>query len=110
MNQDQMLRTIVAMAGEQLNREIVRRLLGMVVSFPLGTEVVVRGSRYAGFRGVVTAVPEESPALPRIRLTHGPNSVALHEQIDVATADLGPVEVAAYVPPVVTNRRAQQAA
>jgi len=66
---DRVAATLTEMSGSHLNREIVTWLRRLVPSYPVGSWVEVQpGSRWAGWRGVVTAVSACAVDAPQLRL------------------------------------------
>lgn len=79
MPADQVAATLTSMAGKHLNKEIVGWLRRLVPAYPVGTWVEVKpGSRWAGYRGVVTSVPFTSVDEPTVRLVVDPKG----QQVD----------------------------
>lgn len=93
----QIVATLRAMAGSQLNREVVKRFLSILPVFPVGTEVVVIAGRLTGCRGIVIAVNPEDIQRPVVRLLVDPNGQAV-DPFEVDTSQDRDVElaVAAY--------------
>ena len=92
---DQIVTTLLSMAGKHLNREIVARFLTILPVYPIGTRVVVISSKLRGYRGIVTDVHPAHLARPTVRIVFDPQgkSVAPFEvdtsrerEIEIATA------------------------
>jgi len=60
--------TMREMAGTHLNRELVRRFLSILPTFPVGSEVVIISDKLRGHRGVVISIPSRNIHRPTIRI------------------------------------------
>jgi HD-GYP domain-containing protein (c-di-GMP phosphodiesterase class II) len=70
---DQVVQAIIALAGEQLNREAVAIFRSVVAPYPVCSEVTVAEGRHAGHRGIVAKVDPNKLARPVIRLLFAPD-------------------------------------
>jgi len=64
--------TLQKMAGPHLNRELVKRFLSMLPTYPVGSEVVVITGRLQGHRGIVTEVSASDIHRPIVRILFDP--------------------------------------
>lgn len=83
----QALATLQQMAGNQLNAELVEKLLSVTPPFPSGSDVVLTGGGFERHRALVVRVPEGGVTRPIVRVYEdgarkpfGPRDVALAEQ------------------------------
>ncbi|MFA9446577.1 HD-GYP domain-containing protein [Egicoccus sp. AB-alg6-2] len=89
MPSDQIAATLSQMAGKHLNKEIVGWLRRLVPSYPVGTWVEIQfGSRWAGYRGVVTSVPFTSVDEPCIRLVLDARGEQMTDPVELDTRDV----------------------
>ncbi|MFA9430791.1 HD-GYP domain-containing protein [Egicoccus sp. AB-alg2] len=92
---DRVTATLTEMAGPHLNAEIVGWLRRLVPSYPVGSWVEVRpGSRWAGWRGVVTAVPYARLDEPRVRLLLDAGGEEVADPVDLDVRDHANVRLA----------------
>lgn len=68
----QIISTLRDMSGSHLNRELVRRFLSMLPTYPVGSEVEVISGRLQGHKGMVTDVNPMEVNRPRIRIMFDP--------------------------------------
>ncbi|HSK23769.1 MAG TPA: HD-GYP domain-containing protein [Egicoccus sp.] len=95
MPADQVASTLSKMAGKHLNKEIVGWLRRLVPAYPVGTWVEVQpGSRWGGYRGVVTSVPFTSVDEPRIRLMVDAKGNELRDPPEIDLRDFHGVKLA----------------
>ena len=94
------------LAGRQLNREIVHRLLASFPALPLGTDVRVVSGPHEGMSGIVCAVPPGHEEQPVVRLFLDAAGRPLDEVIEVALAESPStvIEVADAVVPDLPTR------
>jgi len=78
-------------SGTHFNRQAVEIAMQVVPPFPVCTNVKVTGGKYAGWEGVVAAVPRVDLARPKVRLLFNeqyrrvePVEINLHVERDVA--------------------------
>jgi putative nucleotidyltransferase with HDIG domain len=86
--------TMHRLSGTFLNREIVRHFLEKLSVLPTGTDVIVRTSRYAGYKGVVAQPNQKQPERPLVRLLYNPQGDRI-SPIDLDLARAGTVMVEA---------------
>ncbi len=65
---EEVARTLRALAGSHLNREVVDAFFRVVPTFPMGLRVVLNGAPFDGWRGVVVAVHPSQLHRPVVRL------------------------------------------
>ena len=68
MDPPEVAATLRKMAGTHLNREIVSRLLSILPTYPVGTEVVVVSGKLEGYSGIVTDVDPYHVNHPIVRI------------------------------------------
>jgi HD-GYP domain-containing protein (c-di-GMP phosphodiesterase class II) len=65
---DQVVQTVIGLAGDQLNRDAVEIFRSIVAPYPVCSEVVILTGSYANCRGVVASVDPHQLARPVVRV------------------------------------------
>lgn len=82
---DQVVQTVIGLAGEQLNRDAVEIFRSVIAPYPVCTEVVVLTGTHAGCRGVVAKVEPANVARPVVRILFRPDGTRVEPfEIDLA--------------------------
>ena len=68
----QIIATLRNMSGSHLNRELVRRFLSILPTYPVGSEVMIISGSLQGHRGVVTEVNPIEVHRPKVRVMLDP--------------------------------------
>ncbi|HEX2922923.1 MAG TPA: HD-GYP domain-containing protein [Chloroflexota bacterium] len=82
----QIISTLREMSGTHLNRELIRRFLSILPSYPIGSEIEVISGKLKGHKGVVTEVNPIEVNRPKIRIMFDPEGHKLTPfQVDTTT-------------------------
>ena len=65
---DQVVQTVIGLAGDQLNRDAVEIFRNVIAPYPVCTEVIALTGKYVGCRGVVASVDPGEIARPVVRM------------------------------------------
>ena len=68
---DQVVQSIIGLAGDQLNRDAVEIFRNVIAPYPVCTEVIALTGKHIGCRGVVATVDPQQIARPVVRMLFG---------------------------------------
>ena len=82
---DQVVQTVIGLAGDHLNRQAVDVFKSVVAPYPVCSEVTVLTGSHAGHRGIVVKVQPEKLGRPLIRILKGVDGNRINPfEIDLA--------------------------